>query len=162
MSMGDGAGANTGSGERVTDVPSVDPTRISQDPSVPSEAAGASRSEFDTPARLPEAGEDERGPLLPGERIVALRERWLVIQGKFVDQPREAVEQADNLIAEVIRELADDFALERSNLERQWDREQDVGTEDLRLACATIGRLWSGYSRHRRLPPSETETDGGA
>lgn len=60
--------------------------------------------------------------------------RWTAIQATFVDEPRTAVEQADTLVAEVIRELARVFADERGRLEGAWSRGTDVSTEDLRQA----------------------------
>jgi len=51
-----------------------------------------------------------------------------------VDEPRRSVEQADALVAEVIKRLANSFAEERSKLEGQWGRGGDVSTEDLRVA----------------------------
>ena len=60
--------------------------------------------------------------------------RWMAIQTTFVDEPRAAVEQADTLVAEVVRELARVFAEERSRLESAWSRGTDVSTEDLRQA----------------------------
>jgi uncharacterized protein (DUF2267 family) len=60
--------------------------------------------------------------------------RWTAIQTTFVDEPRMAVEQADTLVAEVVRELARVFADERSRLESAWSRGTDVSTEDLRQA----------------------------
>ena len=60
--------------------------------------------------------------------------RWTAIQTGFVDEPRMAVEQADTLVAEVIRELARVFAEERGRLEGAWSRGSDVSTEDLRQA----------------------------
>ena len=62
------------------------------------------------------------------------RERWVDIQTGFVDEPRRAVEQADGLVAEIMQRLAQGFADERSTLERQWDRGDQVSTEDLRVA----------------------------
>ena len=38
------------------------------------------------------------------------RTRWSAIQTGFVDEPRRAVEEADALVAEVIRRLAEGFA----------------------------------------------------
>jgi hypothetical protein len=64
----------------------------------------------------------------------ALRNRWNDIQTGFVDEPRRAVEQADTLVAEVMKRLAEGFAGERSSLEQQWDRGDNVTTEDLRVA----------------------------
>ena len=44
------------------------------------------------------------------------------------------MEQADSLVAEVIKRLAETFANERTKLESQWSRGEDVDTEDLRVA----------------------------
>ena len=63
-----------------------------------------------------------------------LRARWNDVQTGFVDEPRRAVEEADNLVASVMKRLAEGFASERSNLEKQWDRGDNVSTEDLRIA----------------------------
>jgi len=77
--------------------------------------------------------EHERTPLFPTAQTDEFRRRWTTIQSGFVDEPRQAVEQADSLIAEVMRALAESFADERRQLEQQWDRGGDVSTEDLRL-----------------------------
>jgi hypothetical protein len=74
------------------------------------------------------------GPLFPSGDAEAMRGRWTEIQGTFVDEPRRAVEQADGLVAETIKKLAEMFAAERDRLEQQWDRGDDVDTEDLRQA----------------------------
>jgi len=63
-----------------------------------------------------------------------LRARWNEIQGKFVDEPRAAVQQADELVSEVIEEITHMFASEHSALEGQWKQGNDVSTEDLRTA----------------------------
>jgi hypothetical protein len=63
-----------------------------------------------------------------------LRTRWSNVQTGFVDEPRQAVQEADNLVASVMKRLAEGFANERSNLEKQWDRGDNVSTEDLRVA----------------------------
>jgi hypothetical protein len=60
--------------------------------------------------------------------------RWTAIQTTFVDDPRKAVEQADTLVAEVMRELARVFAEERRRLEGAWTQGTDISTEDLRQA----------------------------
>jgi hypothetical protein len=62
------------------------------------------------------------------------RTRWSQIQGKFVDEPRAAVQQADALVAEVIEQITQSFANEISSLEAQWNQGNDVSTEDLRQA----------------------------
>ena len=78
--------------------------------------------------------EDERRPLLEEEATGEVRSRWEKIQGGFVDEPRRAVEEADTLVAELMQQLADSFAEERKGLEGQWDRGDEVSTEDLRIA----------------------------
>jgi len=77
---------------------------------------------------------DERAPLFVDRDSAELRKRWSDVQAGFVDEPRRAVEQADSLVADVMKRLAEGFANERSALERQWDRGDNVTTEDLRVA----------------------------
>ena len=73
-------------------------------------------------------------PLFRSNELENLRTRWKEIQTAFVDQPRKAVEQADGLVASAMKRLAEVFAAERSQLEKQWDRGDNVSTEDLRVA----------------------------
>jgi len=72
--------------------------------------------------------------LFPENESRDFHKRWTDIQTAFVDEPRQAVERADELVAEVIKRLADSFARERSQLEGQWGRGDNVSTEDLRVA----------------------------
>ncbi|HSC51893.1 MAG TPA: hypothetical protein VLD16_16640 [Gaiellaceae bacterium] len=60
--------------------------------------------------------------------------RWQEIQTGFVDEPRESVAQADALVADLMQRLAASFSNAREGLEEQWDRGDDVSTEDLRVA----------------------------
>lgn len=78
--------------------------------------------------------DDTAAPLFPNRELDDLRSRWNTVQTAFVDEPRRAVEQADGLVASAMKRLAEVFAEERSKLERQWDRGDNVSTEDLRLA----------------------------
>jgi hypothetical protein len=86
-------------------------------------------------------------PLFAADEAQGLRGRWDAIQTSFVDEPRQAVEQADSLVATAMKRLAEIFAEERAGLEGQWDRGDDVSTEDLRLALqryrSFVGRLLS-------------------
>jgi hypothetical protein len=75
---------------------------------------------------------EERAMLLPEPDRLKLQ--WSEIQGTFVDSPRQAVERADALVADVMKRMAEIFATERANLEQQWDRGDKVTTEDLRVA----------------------------
>ena len=77
---------------------------------------------------------DQQGSLLPQDQTSRFTDHWQEIQGSFVDQPREAVEQADALVADLMQRLAAGFSNERERLEAQWDRGDDVSTEDLRVA----------------------------
>jgi hypothetical protein len=70
--------------------------------------------------------------------------RWSDVQTGFVDEPRRAVQEADALVSDVIQRIADTFGNERAALERQWDRGDNVSTEDLRLA---LQRYRSFFSR---------------
>lgn len=80
------------------------------------------------------AREEGPGPLLPADLVQELRGRWDEAQTGFVDEPRQAVQKADELVARAMKHIAEGFANERQNLERQWDRGDEVNTEDLRQA----------------------------
>ena len=73
-------------------------------------------------------------PLFNKEEHAGYRTRWVGIQTGFVDEPRKAVEEADALVAEVMKRLAEVFAEERQRLEAQWDQSDRVSTEELRIA----------------------------
>ena len=103
------------------------------------EIAGAGEAQEPRPEE-PRVQESENqadanaGPLLPADFTQELRTRWDRIQTGFVDEPRAAVKQADELVASAMKRLAESFADARNGLERQWDRGGDVSTEDLRIA----------------------------
>ncbi len=73
-------------------------------------------------------------PLLNPQDAASFRSRWTDIQGTFVDDPRHSVEDADHLVAELMQNLAQTFNQEKNKLESEWERGQDVSTEDLRMA----------------------------
>ena len=84
-----------------------------------------------------------------------LNRRWKIsdrsgasLQTGFVDEPRRTVEDADKLVAAVMQRLAEGFANERSGLEKQWDRGDNVSTEDLRVA---LQRYRSFFDRLLKL-----------
>jgi hypothetical protein len=91
----------------------------------------------ETAARAEAAAREESAEvasLLPQADETDLRARWEEIQTRFVDDPRQAVEDADALVAGVMKRMAEGFAQAREQLEGQWSRGEDVGTEDLRVA----------------------------
>jgi hypothetical protein len=62
------------------------------------------------------------------------RNRWRDIQTGFVDEPRSAVEHADQLVAQLMQRLAQSFSEQRSTLEKQWEASEKGSTEELRVA----------------------------
>jgi hypothetical protein len=108
----------------------VQPTEIDAGRSKPvrSEIASSATSE-NRPVPIAEAS-----PLFPEDQLRELKSRWDKIQTGFVDEPRAAVEEADGLVASTMQQLASAFSKERTNLEQQWDRGDNVSTEDLRVA----------------------------
>jgi hypothetical protein len=80
------------------------------------------------------AAVSEPMPLFSESELGDFRAQWSNLQTGFVDEPRRTVEVADKLVASVMQRLAEGFANERSGLEKQWDRGDNVSTEDLRIA----------------------------
>jgi hypothetical protein len=89
-------------------------------------------------------GDGRLEPLFGPEREQDLRQRWHALQARFVDEPRETVSDADALVAELLRDLAESFDGARSRLEGQWSSGEDVSTEELRL---TLQRYRSFFER---------------
>ena len=87
-------------------------------------------------------------PLFSESEMGDFRTQWSKVQTGFVDEPRRTVEDADKLVAAVMQRLAEGFANERSGLEKQWDRGDDVSTEDLRVA---LQRYRSFFDRLLKL-----------
>ena len=71
---------------------------------------------------------------MPAQKPSGYRTQWDAIQTGFVDEPRRAVQEADALVALVIKRLSEVFADERASLERQWGEGDEISTEDLRVA----------------------------
>ncbi len=91
----------------------------------------------ETPVNRGESALTANRPLFPEDVANDFRSKWDRIQTGFVDEPRTAVQQADELVALAIKRLAESFANERNRLEGQWDRGDQVNTEDLRVALQT-------------------------
>lgn len=87
-------------------------------------------------------------PLFSESEMGDFRSQWNKVQTGFVDEPRRTVEEADELVAAVMQRLAEGFANERSGLEKQWDRGDNVSTEDLRVA---LQRYRSFFDRLLKL-----------
>lgn len=85
-----------------------------------------------TPANSSHEG--ERDAVFLHDDLDQLRPKWNAIQTRFIDEPRQSVQEADGLVNSTISRLAEIFASERANLEGQWAKGGDVSTEDLRQA----------------------------
>jgi len=105
---------------------------VREDANRPVEPANAGPITAQAPPAAVKA--DKVTPLFPDTEATDFRSRWTEVQTGFVDEPRRAVQQADELVAGVMKRLAETFARERAGLEQQWDRGEDVTTEDLRIA----------------------------
>ncbi len=111
------------------------------DPNQPDGTAAADHPTIQLPAATPPAkgtgdtaASTDASALFPHDELYNYRARWDRIQTSFVDEPRQAVEQADSLVANVITRIAEQFAAERAHLEDQWARGDNANTEDLRQA----------------------------
>ena len=67
-------------------------------------------------------------------RAEDLRNRWNQVQSAFVDQPQQAVNDADQLVGEVLDEVSRVFREQRAELEKGWSTHEEPGTEDMRQA----------------------------
>lgn len=94
----------------------------------------------------------ESTPYLPEQTSAQTGERWQHIQSDFVDDPRKAVNEAHELVSEVMRRVVDTFTHERDDLERQWSGGDDVSTENLRLCMQRYRAFFT------RLLPIEEES----
>jgi len=83
-----------------------------------------------------------QNPLFPENELDGFRSRWSEVQISFVDQPREAVEQADHLVASVVKRIAEQFASEREQME-------NIGTgvkTSIRKTCARPSNAIAHFS----------------
>src|SRR5215510_8100089 len=79
----------------------------------------------DYPSAVDSQPEEASAPLFEQSALQDFRSRW------------GEIKNADELVAAVMKRLAEVFADERANLEREWAKRNDVSTEDL---CVAIRR----------------------
>jgi hypothetical protein len=75
------------------------------------------------------------------------------VQRGFVDDPRQAVRQGDEIVGQVMKGLAETFSNERATLEGRLDQTDEASTETLRIAMRAGEALCRVI-----LPTSETGT----
>jgi hypothetical protein len=73
-------------------------------------------------------------PLFAEDTAKDFRSRWDIVQRSFVDDPPAAVRSGDELVAQVIKNLAETFSGQRSKLEGELHQTDQSSTENLRLA----------------------------
>ena len=77
---------------------------------------------------------EDLAPLFEKGEAEKFRTQWLEIQSRFVDDPSVSVKDADDLVADVIKNITRTFSDKRMSLENQWKSGDKVSTEDLRVA----------------------------
>jgi hypothetical protein len=97
------------------------------------------QAEHETKAKEADRSEEATGTgddqgLFRDNELQSFRSRWDEVQGRFVDEPRESVQKADDLVSDLVDRLTSGFAETRSGLEDQWNKGEDASTEDLRVA----------------------------
>lgn len=115
--------------------------RVSPDPHEAGELEGeevtaSQRDDANTDLRRTRdnSHEEPLEPLFAAEQADGFRSRWIAIQSSFVDDPSAAVRAGDELVAQVMSELADSFAGQRARIESQLSNSGPGNTEDLRVA----------------------------
>jgi hypothetical protein len=101
----------------------------------PEQSTGEAESpttETESPTTETESSTDDS--LFARDDLSGLRSRWDEVQAAFVDDPKECVQKADALVAEVVEQLTTGFSEARSRLEAQWARGEEASTEVLRVA----------------------------
>ena len=63
-----------------------------------------------------------------------LQSRWTELQTIFVDDPRSAVQRADEVVTQTIQRVHERMNTQRSQLGERWQRNDNISTEDLRVA----------------------------
>jgi hypothetical protein len=82
----------------------------------------------------PAAQAEPLAELFPQDAAAQFRSRWDAVQIGFVDDPKQAVKQADELVAQVMKSLAESFSRQRSTLEGDAGGGNEASTENLRIA----------------------------
>jgi hypothetical protein len=85
-------------------------------------------------ARPQVSGVEHLAALFDPDVAGRFRAHWDEVQIGFVDDPRQAVRQADELVAQVMKSLAETFSSERASLEDQLEQTDSASTENLRVA----------------------------
>jgi hypothetical protein len=114
--------------------PATDTSPTESEPLTTGDEPSAARKEPPQMETEPSSEPSTERSLLADNDLSGLRSRWDDVQAAFVDNPKECVQKADILVAEVVEQLTTGFSDARSRLEAQWARGESASTEDLRVA----------------------------
>jgi len=103
--------------------PAAAEAQAAEEPAAPATATPEPAAPAAAAAAPPEA-------LLGSLDAEGARNRFLDIQAGFVDEPRQAVEEAGRFVDELVQRVTDALQAQRSQLQQAGD---DASTEDLRL-----------------------------
>jgi hypothetical protein len=118
-------------------------TRRNVEAQMADDSRSAKREVADTGRTAAGSGEALE-PLFTPELAETYRVQWTSIQSGFVDDPRRAVRSGDELVAQIMTNLANTFADERHRVEAQLDSTGEGSTEELRV---TLRRYRSFFER---------------
>ena len=79
------------------------------------------------------ASDQQLAALFPADVAEDFRSRWDTVQIGFVDDPTDAVQKADELVAQVMKSLAQSFAQQRASIEAEVGGDE-ASTENRRVA----------------------------
>jgi hypothetical protein len=127
--------ASPGNGTPTTETPAAVSTGVDDlEPEPAVQGSTGTETEMLVPGSGPApvtAPVDERSALLGSLDADATRARFVDIQAGFVDEPRQAVQEAERFVDELVQTLVRSLESERSKLKATID---EGSTEDLRLA----------------------------
>jgi hypothetical protein len=119
--------------ERVRDTASEAETDVGRRAGEGERSANTATKAQTNADRQADTGVRQRTSLIESERAESYNSRWKELKGEFVDDPRQAVRGANEVVGEVLDELEELFRRQRTDLEQGLDSEQTT-TEDLRQA----------------------------
>jgi hypothetical protein len=110
------------------------------------EGAGQTGERRAEPRAEEGAGLESAG-LLPWHEAEGYRRRWETLQARFVDDPRACVEQADSLVIDVLRRMAQVREEHLGRLRGPLGRGEQLSTEELRRSMQQYRAFFEGLLR---------------
>ncbi|GAA3473294.1 hypothetical protein [Nonomuraea roseola] len=110
----------------------------------PATATDTDTATGDVPVESAPAGAQAvppQGAALFDQDVDQAHTRWHDLQATFVDDPRQAMEQADQLVDEVVNALTSSLTTRTSELGGRWKNTDQGDTEQLRLALRDYGAM---------------------